>query len=283
MGVRTDIALKLIRGGFKHRFLMARMTRIPALGRAMEHVFFDEDEMIYLPKDSVVRSQATMTIAIDREVGRADMVMPSEVVEHFLRRSRYIFIMDRCMCRSSNHCEHYPHELGCIFLGAGAAKIPSKFGHMATAEEAIGHVRKAREKGLVHLIGRNKIDSVWLNTGPKEDLLSICNCCECCCLWKMMPQLSGSISSSVSRMPGVTVSVTDACTGCGKCVADEVCFVRALSIDNGRASIDGSMCKGCGRCVELCPSHAIRLDIGIPDYVERSVQAIEPLVDLEKE
>jgi hypothetical protein len=144
--------------------------------------------------------------------------MPSEVIDCFLRRSRYIFIMDRCMCRSSNQCEHYPHELGCIFLGAGTVRIPPKLGHMATAEEAIEHMRKAREKGLVHLIGRNKIDSVWLNTGPKEDLLSICNCCECCCLWKMMPQLSGSIASGVSRMPGVTVTVTDACNACGRCL-----------------------------------------------------------------
>lgn len=283
MGVRTDIASKVIKGGFKHRFMMARMTRIPALGRAMEYIFFDKDEMIYLPKDSVVRSSATRTVSIEREIEQTNMVMPSEVIEHFLRRSKYIFIMNRCMCRSSNQCEHYPHELGCIFLGAGAINIPSKFGHMATADEAIEHMRKAREKGLVHLIGRNKIDSVWLNTGPKEDLLSICNCCECCCLWKMMPQLSGSISSSVSRMPGVTLAVTDACTGCGKCMKDEICFVRALSIVDGRAAVDQSMCKGCGRCVELCPSQAIHLEIGISDYVERSVRAIEPLVDVEKE
>lgn len=283
MGVRTDIASKVIRGGFKHRFLMARMTRIPALGKAMEYVFFDKDEMIYLPKDNVVRSSMTRTINIDKEVGRTDMVMPSEVIDRFLRRSRYIFIMDRCMCRSSNQCEHYPHELGCIFLGAGTVRIPPKLGHMATAEEAIEHMRKAREKGLVHLIGRNKIDSVWLNTGPKEDLLSICNCCECCCLWKMMPQLSGSIASGVSRMPGVTVTVTDACNACGRCLKEDICFVRALSLSNGRASIDQGMCKGCGRCVEFCPSHAIRLDIEISDYVERSIQAIEPLVDVEKE
>ena len=152
------------------------------------------------------------------------------MIEHFLRRSRYIFIMNSCMCRDANHCSHYPHELGCIFLGAGVPRIPSKMGRRATADEAIEHMRKAREKGLVHLIGRNKIDSVWLNTGPKEDLLSICNCCECCCLWKMMPQLSNSIGSGVMRMPGVVVSVTEACTGCGRCVKDDVCFVGALSI-----------------------------------------------------
>jgi ferredoxin len=68
----------------------------------------------------------------------------------------------------------------------------------------------------------------------------------------MVPQLSGSISSVVTSMPGVTVSVTDACTGCG-------------------------------RCVELCLSSAIDLEIELPDYFERSIRTIEPLVDVEKE
>lgn len=282
MAVRTDIASKLIKGGFKHRFLMARMTQIPGIGRVMEHVFFDKDEMMYLPKDSVVMRSRVRTIGIGKEVEGDNIVMPSQVIEHFLRRSRYIFIMNKCMCRDSNHCEHYPHELGCIFLGAGVTKIPSKLGRMATAEEAIEHMRKAREKGLVHLIGRNKIDSVWLNSGPKEDLLSICNCCECCCLWKMMPQLSHSISSGVRKMPGVSVSVNGTCTGCGRCVDEGICFVGALSVADGHASIDQDLCKGCGRCVELCPFSAIELEIDVPDYFERSIRSIDPLVDIEK-
>jgi ferredoxin len=283
MGIRTNIGTILIHSGFKHRFLMARMTRIPALGRVVERAFFDEDEMIYLPKDNVVRRAQVRTLDIGKEVGQANIVMPSQVVEHFLRRSRHIFIMNTCMCRDSNHCKDYPHDLGCIFLGAGVTRIPPKMGRLATADEAIEHLRRAREKGLVHLIGRNKIDSVWLDTGPKEDLLSICNCCECCCLWKMMPQLSDSISSGVTRMPGVFVSVTDACAGCGRCVDEDICFVGALRIADRRAIIDQEMCKGCGRCVEFCPSSAVRLEIRVPDYLERSIMAIEPLVDVEKE
>jgi hypothetical protein len=81
------------------------------------------------------------TIGIGKEAGQVNLVMPSKIVEHFLRRSRYIFIMNKCMCRDSDHFEHYPHELGCIFLGTGATRIPSKMGRMATAEEAIEHMR----------------------------------------------------------------------------------------------------------------------------------------------
>lgn len=283
MAARTDLASRIIKSGFRQRYLMARMTRLPVLGKAIELAFFDQDEMIYLPKDAVVASPRTRTISIGAEVSPKNMVLPSLIIEDFLRRSRYIFIMNSCMCRDSNECGHYPHELGCIFLGAGVLKIPAKMGRRATAEEGIEHMRNARERGLVHLIGRNKIDSIWLNTGPKEDLLSICNCCECCCLWKMMPQLSDSISNGVMRLPGVTVTVTDACTGCGSCVNNEVCFVSALSIQDGRAVIDQELCKGCGRCVESCPFKAVTLEIGEADYFEQAVRTIEPLVDITKE
>ena len=77
--------------------------------------------------------------------------------------------------------------------------------------------------GLVHLIGRNKLDSVWLGAGPSHKLMTICNCCPCCCLWRMIPQLDPAIGAKVTRMPGVSVTVTDRCAGCGTCAAG-ICF-----------------------------------------------------------
>lgn len=283
MSARTDIASRMIKVGFQQRFLMARMTRLPILGRAMEFVFFEEDRMIYLPKDTVAMSTRATTIEVDRPVSQTNVVLPSQVIDHFLQQSRYIFIMNHCMCRRSNHCQHYPEDLGCVFLGAGVLKISSAMGHMATVEEAMEHMRKGRERGLVHLIGRNKIDSVWLNTGPKEELLSICNCCECCCLWKMLPQLSGSISSGVMRMPGVSLTVTDRCVGCGSCVEDRTCFVGAITLREGKAVIDDGLCKGCGRCVERCPQEAIDMFIDPQVSIAQAVSTIEPLVDIRKE
>ena len=284
MGARTDIGSRIIKNTFHRRFAMARLTRLPVLGQAVEFAFFEKDDMIYLPRDSaVLRSKGSRTIQMDVEVGPTNTVLPSQVIDHFLRRSRYIFIMNRCMCRNSNHCQDYPHELGCIFLGRGVTRIPSKMGRMATAEEAVEHMRKAREHGLVHLIGRNKIDSIWLNAGPKEDLLSICNCCPCCCLWKMIPQLSDSIAGSVTRMPGVEVRVTDNCTGCGRCSDEGWCFVNAISVRDGRAVVDERLCKGCGRCAENCPSGGMELKINDPAFFEKSVARIEPLVNVESE
>ncbi|MDY6794139.1 MAG: hypothetical protein SWK76_02475 [Actinomycetota bacterium] len=58
--------------------------------------------------------------------------------------------------------------------------INPKLGRRVTREEAREHVRRCREAGLFHIIGRNKIDMVWLNIRLGQRLLTICNCCPCC-------------------------------------------------------------------------------------------------------
>lgn len=280
MGLRVSLTTKLLKATFDRRFTMAKLTRVPGLGWGMEKALFDRDDMFYLPRDGTVQAGRVRSIELGVEVRPESVMLPSQVIDHFLRRSRHIVIMNACMCRDANECEDYPHELGCIFLGRGAARIPPELGRPATADEAVEHMRKAREKGLVHLIGRNKIDSVWLNTGPKEELLSICNCCPCCCLWKMLPQLSEGIASGVTRMPGVEVQVTDRCIGCGRCVEERWCFLGAISLRDGRAMIDEHLCKGCGRCAEHCPSRAVEVSITDPAFMEKAIGRIEPLVDV---
>ncbi len=286
MGRLTHLYSRMIKSSFDKRFFMAKMTRLPVLGQAMEFAFFEDDDIIILPKDEVVRKSLsrTKTIEVSISAEPESVVLPSKVIDHFVRRSRYIFIMNKCMCRDANHCHSYSPQLGCIFLGRGSLRIPEGMGRMVDADEAIEHLKKCREAGLIHLIGRDKIDSVWLGTGAKDDLLSICSCCECCCLWKMIPNLKQSINATVTRMPGVEILIHPSlCTGCGSCVRKRICYVSAISIDDGKASIDQRVCKGCGRCVEVCPSQAIELSITESDFMRRTIARIEPLVDLARE
>jgi Fe-S-cluster-containing hydrogenase component 2 len=140
------------------------------------------------------------------------------------------------------------------------------------------HVRRCREAGLVHLVGRNKLDTVWLGVGPGEKLMTICNCCPCCCLWKMLPQLTPTIANRITRMDGVSVSVTDRCSGCGSC-CEGICFVDAIHLVDGLATIDDE-CRGCGRCVEVCPNEAIELHVASNAFVQRAIERLAPLVDL---
>jgi len=266
--------VKLIQRFFPQRFALAKLTHLTLLGELVDHGLFWEDDILYLPKDCTA---STIQIGAAIET-TPDMVLPSQTLEYFIERANYHWIMNFCICRESEGCQDYPVELGCLFLGQAVLGIRPEYGRLASKEEAREHVRRCREAGLVHLVGRNKLDTVWLGVGPGERLLTICNCCPCCCLWKMLPQLNPMIGERVNKMPGVNVTVSDLCAGCGTC-CDEVCFVDAIQLVDGRAQL-GPECRGCGRCVEACPNQAIELTIEDSSFVQQAIERLSPLVDL---
>jgi NAD-dependent dihydropyrimidine dehydrogenase PreA subunit len=265
------LLVKFLKRTFPHRFLIAKLTRAPILGRIIDQMLFDGDNMIYLPKDQVVQMNKPI-----QDPG--EMVLPSQVVERFIEAANYHWIMDWCICRTSMKCKDYPIELGCLFLGEASLKIDPRLGRRATKEEALEHVRRCREAGLVHLIGRNKLDAVWLNVEPGNKLLTICNCCPCCCLWRVLPHLAPDIASKITRMPGVRVTVTDRCTGCGTCTQG-ICFVNAIRIVNNRA-VKTDECRACGRCADICPQKAIEFSIESDQFMREAVDRISSVVDV---
>jgi ferredoxin len=176
-------------------------------------------------------------------------------------------------------CEDYPVDLGCLFLGQAAEGIDSRLGRRVTRAEALAHVHHCRELGLVHLIGRVKLDRMWLGVGPGHQLLTICNCCPCCCLVGMSPHLDKSIQERITRMPGVRVRVTERCVGCGACTRD-VCFMDAIHLSEGGQAQIGEGCVGCGCCVSVCPQHAIELSVADSDFVRATIARIALSVDV---
>ena len=263
--------VNLIKKSFPGRVYLARLTKLPFIGQMLDYGLFNGDDIIYLPMDR--------TIQINQPIENAgDIVLPSQVVEHFIEHANYHWIMDFCICREGNGCVDYPQEYGCLFLGEAVLEINPVFGRLVTKDEALEYARVCRETGLVHMIGRIKLDAVWLGAGPGNKLLTICNCCPCCCIWKVLPYISSDIGDRITKMPGVQVMVTDLCTGCGSCT-DGVCFVDAIHLLDGSAIIDET-CRGCGRCVEVCPNDAIQLSIEDWAFVQETIGRISPLVDL---
>lgn len=262
--------VELLKRAFPQRFRLARMTRLPLFGRAVDRLFFHGDDILYLPRDRVVRIAASLDLP-------EEMALPSRVVEHFIEQAHDHWVMNACICRDARRCKEYPIDLGCLFLGEAAAGIHPKLGRRVTREEALAHVRRARELGLVHMIGRNKLDTMWLGVGPGTRLLTICNCCPCCCLWRIAPHLTPTIGAKISRMPGVSVAVSARCTGCGACTRG-ICFVDAIHM-HGRRAVISDACRGCGRCVDLCPHKAIEISYD-PQAVARAIARLSPLFDL---
>jgi ferredoxin len=263
------------------------------VGKAIGRFFFGEDKMIYLPRDSLVPPPSNgaspgRVIEVQHALDPAeDLVLPSQVVDHFIDQASDLWIMHHCICRRSTDCTDYPIDLGCLFMGQAVKEINPALGRHVTREEAKAHVRRAREAGLVHVIGRNKLDSMWLGAGPGHQLLTVCNCCPCCCLFGVLPHLDEPLQKKITRAPGIQVSVNDRCTGCGACTRG-VCFVDAIHLDalsngerapNGRAQI-GEGCVGCGRCVEVCPQQAIVISGTDRPFVEQAIAHIAPSVDV---
>ena len=263
--------VELLKKTFPNIKFIAKLTRIPVLGKVIDLAMFEGDEIIYLTQDSVIQ--------INKELNKEDdMVLPSQVLEYFINKANYHWIMNFCICRDSMQCKDYPINLGCLFLGEAVLGINPQLGRLVSKDEALDHIRKCKEAGLVHMLGRNRLDKQWLGVKPGDKLLSICNCDPCCCLWRIAPILATKIGSKIQKMPGLEIKVTDKCIGCGTCTKG-ICFVDAIQLIENHAQISKE-CRGCGRCVEICPQNAIEISINDPDFVTKSIKKIENLVDV---
>ena len=45
----------------------------------------------------------------------------------------------------------------------------------------------------------------------------------------------------------------DKCRGCGVCLVEKACPMKAAKVEDGKLTVDASLCNNCGRCREKCP------------------------------
>ena len=78
-------------------------------------------------------------------------------------------------------------------------------------------------------------------------------------LRKKWPKNRAVYVSCVSKDKGAVVmkACKAGCIGCGKC--EKVCAFGAITVENNLAYIDPQKCKLCRKCVNECPTGAIRL------------------------
>ena len=288
-GYYEDVTTFLVKHTFHTRFFLSRLTQKSKIAKKIiDRLLFQDDEVFVIPNRNTINKTKRETISANIEINQSfqkddSEFVPSEIIKTVIKEASDIVIMHKCLCRSSADCQDYPHDFGCIFIGPSSKKIASKYGRTATVEEALAHVDRADELGLSHVIGRNKIDSIWMNVRPKEQLLTICHCCTCCCLWKVLPDLDDDISNKVMRLEGVEVhTINDNCKMCKKCLGDNVCFGGAISLVDDEIRIDQDKCVGCGHCIQVCNFDAIELT-----YTQKSVDSvlnrIGELVDYKKQ
>jgi ferredoxin len=237
--------------------------------------------LLGLPARLWLRSGSTEAVVIPvNEVIQPpeSSILPYTLLNPLIQQAAARFIMNGCMCRQNENCSSHPHQLGCIFLGEGAARINPALGRLVEPDEALAHLETAMIEGLVPLIVHTTFDAYLLGV-PFRQTLTVCFCCDCCCTvhhgLNLGPQAFWDV---VMRLPGLKVEVGDKCMGCEACVGS--CFLGAISIHDGMALI-GDSCKGCGRCTLVCPEGAITLHLDEDvDVYESLLQRINQRTDI---
>ncbi len=250
----------------KHKDAMFKMANWPVLRSLLPHIL-------------KARGTSFTCIPVNEGVEvSGGTALPFSVVEHFINQAGHHVILNFCPCRRSFDCKDFPVDRGCLFIGEAAREIEPSVGRHVSREEALDHLRTGTEMGLVPVIGRIDFDSVMLGVKPHNRLMTICQCCPCCCLTTALHYASRGVRDIIMRLEGVEVKVTEDCAGCGACV--EACIYKQMRLTGGRAVV-GQECKGCGRCAAACEDGAIRITVDDSDYIRACIDRISAHVNVE--
>jgi ferredoxin len=233
--------------------------------------------------------EAGQIIPINLNVGEYDTeAIPLKLMDYFIDKAGTIVIV-QCPCRVSAGCQNHNIDLGCIWMGNGAANLDlenlplGSKGRYATKEEAKEHARAALKDGLVPALGKLRGDAKLYNVLDYEDeFMNFCFCCSCCCVTAADKYMNSDSKQYIKRMKGVTMHTDpEKCVGCGECF--KVCIYDGLKLIKGK-SVHTDNCIACGRCEQVCPEGAISTNfddnMDIDKVVDEIIERYEKIVDI---
>ncbi|CAJ37150.1 4Fe-4S binding protein [Methanocella arvoryzae] len=222
-----------------------RLSRVPVIGK-----FFD-----------IVASRhrlKVVTVPVEAKFSRNPAVLHIDAAKALVEASSYIVRTD-CMCRESQQCTEYPIDIGCLFLGEGARKMGrhNKV-RPVTREEALAHLERAREAGLITNVIWSSLELAAMGADPAHTV-ELCSCCPCCCLAFKTRNASVAFLDGIAGFGVSRITSVDDCTRCTNCVG--VCPFKAIRLDDivEGPVIDERRCKGCGRCEVVCRPGVIKI------------------------
>lgn len=225
---------------------------VPVLGRLISKInanarMPDQLNISYLP--------------VNARLDVESLPLPVIILEGMIRSSEHRVITHRCTCRDAWKCRNYDLNIGCLHIGLPTAEEDTTVAHHASIEEAIAHLHKAVNAGLVPFIGHVAADNMIWNVSKDRPFTTVCFCCPCCCTqYDYYRYLPPAAQDSFHRLKGVTVTMDQGkCIGCGKCA--KVCLTGALSLRDGKSHCDETLCKICGVCAQVCPQKAITITV----------------------
>jgi len=203
--------------------------------------------------------QGLRTLPIEETIADTRQVLPYEDVVQLAETLDYPSV-SYCPCKQRHNldpdtadCEH-PVEVCLHFGDLSRYIVDNGMGRETTRDELREILRKAATSGLVHGI-----------SNQMEGVDTICNCCQCCCMWLEQYHVLGH-PMSLSPSNYLVAHANRECKACGLCVSR--CPMDATHLEEwpgannrfGKVSVtDLEHCIGCGVCVYTCPVEALSL------------------------
>ena len=168
-----------------------------------------------------VKTKGLRAIPIEKTIEDPRRILPYEAVLKVLQ-DQDRFAVAKCACRHRNNsdpnvpdCRHETEN--CLHFGKFADYIiENGLGREIDIEECREILDRAAEAGLVHAA------SNW-----QENVDTICNCCQCCCVYFQ--------AFHVLKHDG------------------------SMSHSSFEVHVNPETCLGCGLCVKRCPMNALKL------------------------
>ena len=205
------------------------------------------------------KTKGLRAIPIQKTLSDMRTIRPYEDVRNVLKNQDR-FAVAHCACRERKNtdqglpdCKHETEN--CLHFGKLADYIiENGLGREINRAECEEILEKAAEAGLVHAI------SNW-----QKNVDTICNCCQCCCVYFQAFHTLGHTESMNTSNYEVRIE-PETCIACGKCV--KRCPMDALSLKphpratskTGKvSSLNQKRCIGCGVCAYGCPTASLTL------------------------
>jgi formate hydrogenlyase subunit 6/NADH:ubiquinone oxidoreductase subunit I len=205
------------------------------------------------------KTKGLRAIPIHAALSDTREIRPYEDIRNVLKMQDR-FAVAHCPCRERKNtdpglpdCKHDTEN--CLHFGKLADYIiENGLGREINQAECEAILEKAAKDGLVHAI------SNW-----QENVDTICNCCQCCCVYFQAFHVLGHTESMNTSSYEVRIE-PESCSGCGKCV--NRCPMDALSLQphprstskGGKVgTLNPSRCIGCGVCAYGCPTESLKL------------------------
>jgi formate hydrogenlyase subunit 6/NADH:ubiquinone oxidoreductase subunit I len=208
-----------------------------------------------------VGTKPLRTIPIGGTIEDPRRIAPYEDVMSIVESQNFL-VVSKCACRqrkrvdpNSALCKH-PEEVCLHFGNLAHYLVDNGLSRQISKEEAKDILKLSAEAGLVHAISNRQ-----------KDVDTICNCCNCCCVFFESHQVlkhdkSHDFSNYRLRIHSET------CKACGLCV--QRCPVQTLRLEDSPVArnkerkaaklIHPSQCLGCGVCVYKCPTQSLFLE-----------------------